>query len=361
MAQRSGVRAVLVCAVVVSFCTACVTAVSTAGVVAPGGPTIVRPAAGTPSVAPTGAAIPAPRRDVALVSVCGQVGAGPFQLGPEFVADLADRPTTLKLTALVANTGNEPATVYVDLAAPPYQLVRTSRPEPTRIEPGRNAPFEVECRLRGLYETRMTQVPFAVAAVTGEDFSDQVPDNNAINCTLVLGRPDVLVTDVELQPRVLAQPPEQTRGYEHLTAVVYALITIENQGKGKLPAGAAQLNWSAMWRKMPSMWGEPADHPITFIHGRRLEGSNNPPVQVPALEPGGKTVMWLQESSPRQAKPDEGRVVMTLTLTCRPQAGATQYDETNALNNQRIFDIPYFLPDVYAYHPIRGTDYDNRH
>jgi hypothetical protein len=351
----------LVCAVIIAFCTACVTAMSTAGVVAPGGPTIIRPAGETPVVAPAGGAIPAPRRDAALVSVCGQVGAGPLQLGPEFVADLADRPTALKLTALVANTGNEPATVYVDLASPPYQLVRASRPEPTRIEPGRTASFEVECRLRGLYETRMTQVPFTVAVIAGEDFADQVPGNNNINCTLILGRPDVVVTQVRLQPRVLAQQPEDTRGYERLTAVVYALITIENQGKGKLPAGAAQLNWSAMWRKMPSMWGEPADQPITFIHGRRLEGFNNPPVQVPALEPGGQTVMWLQESNPRQATPDEGRVVMTLTLTCRPQAGTTVYDEANALNNQRVFDVPYFLPDVYAYHPIRGTDYDNRH
>jgi hypothetical protein len=52
---------------------------------------------------------------------------------------------------------------------------------------------------------------------------------------------------------------------------------------------------------------------------------------------------------------------MTLTLTCRPQAGTTPYDEANALNNQRVFDVPYFMLDVYAYHPIRGTDYDNRH
>jgi hypothetical protein len=289
------------------------------------------------------------------------VGAGPLQLGPEFVADLADRPAALKLTALVANAGNEPATVYVDLIAPPYQLARTSSPGPTRIEPGRTASFEVECRLRGLYETKMNEVPFAVAVVAGDSFEDQSPGNNAINCKLVLGRPDVVVTAVELQPRVLAQPPEQTRGYERLTAIVYALITVENQGKGKLAAGAAQLNWSAMWRKMPEMWGDPADHPITFIHGRRLEGFNNPPVPVPALEPGGKTVMWLQESSPRQAKPDQGRVVMTLTLTCAPRAGASAYDESNALNNQRVFDTPYFLPDVYAYHPIRGTDYDNTH
>ena len=45
--------------------------------------------------------------------------------------------------------------------------------------------------------------------------------------------------------------------------------------------------------------------------------------------------------------------MMALTLTCRPQAGANPYDEANALNNQRVFDVPCFLPDVYAYHPIR--------
>ena len=360
MTQRGSVRVVLACAVVVAFLIFCSIHVAAAGIAAPSRPTI-RPSAGTPAVPAAGVAVPAPRRDVALVSVCGRVGSGPVQLGPEFVADLADRPTALKLTALVANSGNEPATVYVDLAGPPYQLIRSSRPEPTRIEPGRTASFELECRLRGLYETKMNEVPFAVAVLPGEEFEDGAPANNTISCRLALGRPDVVVTEVELQPRVLSMPPERTEGYEHLTAIVYALITIENQGRGKLPAGAAQLGWSAMWKKMPLMWGEPADHPITFINGRRLDGFNEPPVQVPALEPGGKTVMWLQESSPRQTKPEEGRVVLTLTLTCRPQAGTTPYDEANALNNQRVFDMPYFMPDVYAYHPIRGTDYDNRH
>ncbi|MFB3881188.1 MAG: hypothetical protein ACE149_07985 [Armatimonadota bacterium] len=361
MAKQSGVKAVLACAVIVAALTILSIHTAAAGIAAPAGPRVIAPSAGTPAVPSAGVAIPAPRRDVALVSVCGQIGGGPVQLGPDFVADLADRPTALSLTALVANTGNEPATVYVDLARPPYQLIRSSRPAPTRIEPGRTASFELECRLRGLYETKMTEVPFVVAVLPGEEFEDQAPANNSINCTLSLGRPDVVVTDVQLQPRVLARPPDQTSGYEHLTAIVYAFITIENQGKGRLPAGAATLNWSAMWRKMPFMWGEPPDHPITFINGRRADGFNNPPVQVPSLEPGGKTVMWLQESSPHETKPEEGRVVMTLTLTCRPQAGTSPYEEANALNNQRVFDIPYFLPDVYAYHPIRGTDYDNRH
>jgi hypothetical protein len=305
--------------------------------------------------------MPAPRRDVALVSVSGRVDTGLQQLGPEFVADLAVRPSSLKLTALVANLGNEAATVYVDLVGPPYQLLRARAPEVASLAPGQKRSFECEYRLRGLYDTKMTAVPFAVSVITSEDFGDQTAANNTIECILALGRPDVVVTAVDIRPRILAGPPESERGYERMTAVVHAFITIENQGKGKLAAGAAQLNWSAAWKKAFILWGEPEDHPIRFTHGRRLEGYNEPPVAIPALEPGASMTMWLQELSPRFAKPNEGRVIMDLTLTCAPRAGELSYDEADALNNHKVFDVAYCVPDVFGYHPIRGTDYDNKH
>lgn len=331
-----------------------------AGVVVRSAPTI-QPGGGVAGIPPAGPTMPAPRRDVALVSVSGRVDTGLQQLGPEFVADLALRPSSLKLTALVANLGNEAATVYVDLVGPPYQLLRARAPEVASLAPGQKRSFECEYRLRGLYDTKMTAVPFAVSVITSEDFGDQTPANNTIECILALGRPDVVVTAVDIRPRILAGPPESERGYERMTAVVHAFITIENQGKGKLAAGAAELSWSAAWKKAFILWGEPEDHPIRFTHGRRLEGYNEPPVAIPALEPGASMTMWLQELSPRFAKPNEGRVIMDLTLTCAPRAGELSYDEADALNNHKVFDVAYCVPDVFGYHPIRGTDYDNKH
>ncbi len=331
-----------------------------AGIASPTG-VPMRPGVATPINPPTSTVAPAPRRDVALVSVSGRVDTGSMQLGPSFVADLADRPAMLKLTALVVNNSSEPVIVYVNISNPPYQLPRAGGLNPTNLNAGEKRSFECEFRLRDIYDTKMTAIPFTLAVITPEGFEDQAPWNNAISCTLELGRPDVVVTAVDIRPRILSGPPESERGYEPMPAIVHAFITIENQGKGKLPAGAAQLNWSASWKKAAILWGEPADHPIRFTHGRRLEGYNEPPVAIPALEPGASMTMWLQELSPRFTKPNEGRVLMDLTLTCAPHVGDTAYDEANALNNHKVFDVAYTVADAFGYHPIRGTDYDNRH
>jgi len=322
-----------------------------AAVAVPAGPTVAMPAA-------TVSLPPAPR-DLVLASVSGRVGDGPLQLGPDFVADLADRPQSLKLTVMIANRGSEAVLAYPDLVNLPYQFVRARTPGAARVEPGSTRSFELEYRLRGLYDVKMLEIPFAVGVIASPEYQDEMPANNTINCQLILGRPDIVVTAVRVEPWAMGDWPPGP-GVQHLQATVQAFVTIENQGQGRLPEGCARLGWSALWKKAFILWGEPVDQPITMANGSTLAGPVGAPVTLPALDPGASMVMWLNEFGSHDAKLTEGRLVLTLTVDCTPRAGETTYDEANLLNNRKTFDVAYRLQDATAYHPYRGLDYANR-
>ena len=287
--------------------------------------------------------LPAAGRDVALAWVSARVDDGPEQLGPEFVADLADNPRRLTLRALAVNDGSEGATVQVDLVNRPHQMVRVRPAEAVRIEAGRSWLFEVEYRLRGLYGTKMTEIPFAVGAVVAADYGDEMPANNVLNCKLIPGRPDVVVTGVRVEPRIDGGPVwhPADRGTVRFSGRLEAFVTIENRGRGRLPEGSAGLNWVV---------------PLIVGPGGPM---SLPAIGVPALRPGAAVTKRLVDPS-GSSEMTEGRLVVDLLLECTPRAGDVSYDEEDGTNNRKTFDIAYRIPDVFGYHPYRGLDYDNR-
>jgi len=260
----------------------------------------------------------------------------------------------------VANRGSEAVLAYADVIVMPYQFVRARTPSAARVEPGATRSFDLEYRLRGLYDTKMTEIPFAVGIIASSEYVDEMPANNTLSCKLALGRPDMVVTAVRMEPGVLGEWPVSESGVQHLHAVAHAFLTIENQGNGRLPEGCARLSWSAFWKKADILWGEPPDHEITFAYGRTVAGNVPPPVNLPALDAGAAMTMWLNECAPHEAKPTDGRVILTLTLDCAPRVGDVIYDEANSLNNRKTFDVAYRMIDASAYHPYRGLDYANR-
>jgi hypothetical protein len=294
-------------------------------------------------VSPGSPEMPVAGRDVVLASVSARVDDGPEQLGPEFVADLADNPRRLTLRALVVNDGSEGATVQVDLVNRPHQLVRALPAEPVRLEAGHSRVFEVEYRLRDLYRAKMTEIPFAVGAVVAEDYGDEMPANNVLSCRLIPGRPDVVVTQVRVEPHIepgsVRRPPDGEAA--RFSGRLEAFVTIENRGRGRLPEGSAGLNWV-----VPLIVGPGG--PVGL-----------PPIGVPALRPGEAMTMRLLDPS-RSSAMTEGRLAVDLLLQCTPRAGDVTYDEEDGTNNRRTFDIAYRIPDVFGYHPYRGLDYDNR-
>lgn len=305
------------------------------------GPILRRPTA-TPSAGPVAPRPPGETlQDLQLVSVTCRVDDGPVQMGPEFVADLADHPRRATFTALIANMGPDPVAATAGLAPVTYPLVVTARDSAAVLEPGRSRSFTFECQLveEQLRAVKTPALPLYVAVIASSDYVDDFPANNSREYSLVIGRPDLTVVDCDIVPHLRGGTG---RGAYILSSVCpQAFLTVQNLGTGRLPAGSGHLRWSAAWyalrqrdrEHLQGTFYRYQEGPLALRH----HGDDADRANLPPLRPGETWTVWLGDSEVNQNRRFyAGRVYLEITIECVADA--------NQLNNTRAFDREYFVP-----------------
>ena len=141
-------------------------------------------------------------------------------------------------------------------------------------------------------KTRMTELPLTVAVVASTDYVDDLPENNALDCRLIVGRPDLAVTDVNIVPNV---KPDFIRAPDivHPEVQVQAFVTVKNCGTGRLPSNSAKLRWSGSIEFGSSASMEA--YAARSLDLRRGEATSE--VDLPSLRAGEWCVVRLEQTA----------------------------------------------------------------